>query len=57
LYKARLALFAIIAPEVILNIAIDSYSSIQDTLNRLPTSFFEVRIIFFAVSFFCNISI
>ena len=44
-YKARWALVAIIAPEVVFNRALDSYSSIRDTLNELPTSFFEVRII------------
>jgi len=45
LYKARLALFAIIAPEVIFFNAIDSYFFIRETLNELPASFLEVRII------------
>jgi hypothetical protein len=43
LYKAGLALFAIIAPEAIFLNAVESYFSIPDTLNGLPASFFEVR--------------
>ncbi|KAN0072086.1 hypothetical protein V8E54_009815 [Elaphomyces granulatus] len=39
LYKAGLALFAIIAPEVIFFKAVDSYFFIRDTLNELPASF------------------
>ena len=45
LYKARWALVAIIAPEAVCFLAIDSYFFVRDTLNELPTSSFEVRII------------
>jgi hypothetical protein len=57
LYKARLALLAIIAPEVIFYNAVEWYFFIRDTLNRLPASFFEVRMICLPSLFFCNISI
>jgi hypothetical protein len=44
LYKAGLALLAIIAPEYIFYNAIDSYFLMRDSLNGLPASFFEVRV-------------
>jgi hypothetical protein len=48
LYKVKLAVIAIIAPEYVFLIAVESYFRIQDALDGLPASFFAVRIIFLA---------
>jgi hypothetical protein len=45
-YKVKLAVLAIIAPEVVFLIAIDNYFFIRDALNKLPASFSEVRTIY-----------
>jgi hypothetical protein len=51
-YKVGLAVSAIIAPEAIFFIAIDSYFFIREALDELPASFFEVRIIYLSPIFF-----
>jgi len=45
-YKVKLAVLAIIAPEAVFAFAIRSYFWIREALDELPTSFFEVRMIY-----------
>ena len=55
-YKVKLAVLAIIAPEVVFFIAIDSYFFIREALDELPASFSEVRMIYLP-SFFLFIKV
>jgi len=45
-YKVKLAVLAIIAPEYVFLIAIDSYFWVREALDELPASFSEVRMIY-----------
>ena len=55
LYKLKLAVLAIIAPDVVFYWAIESHFFTREELDELPTSFLEVRMIYLFSCSFCNI--
>jgi hypothetical protein len=55
-YKVKLAVLAIIAPEVVFLFAIDSYFSIREALDELPSSLLEVRMIYLPSCFLLSMT-
>jgi hypothetical protein len=55
-YKVKLAVFAIIAPEVVFLFAIDSYFFIREALDELPSSLLEVRMIYLPSCFLLSMT-
>src|ERR1700740_3843817 len=45
-YKVKMAVLAIIAPEAVFLLAIESYFWVREALDELPESFLEVRMIY-----------
>jgi len=55
-YKVGLAVVAIIAPEYVFLIAIRLYFLVREALDELPTSFFEVRMIYLPSCFLLSMN-
>jgi hypothetical protein len=50
-YKVKIAVLAIIAPEAVFLLAIESYFWVREVLDELPASFLEVRMVYLSSYF------
>jgi len=56
-YKVKIAVLAIIAPEAVFLLAIESYFWVREVLDELPASFLEVRMIYLSSYFLLSMTL